>query len=318
MREDTSQGDPAVVWHLSRGPEHRTVISGQALRALGALGKLHANDLLWRPGFESWKSAQSLPGLLAPPPLPTERSDQTLAEAGRLRRVYLDFRRLRSISTSMHSAFVGWCERILLLGRDRLRSYRFFARVYGRKAHRFSTRTALKFETLLSRTEHPRILAGILASWVLVGTIDIVLHESDADAELAPKNVGYVRPSSPTTTAAVSHNSNYSKSLIDRDVAGDFALSIVNFQLGESVNRVPDLVSNATSHSDPATPSGLIEASSQEETLDPIPLPTRKPARLAKPLNVVSKGQRVPQAARHRKQPQPLRFGTIGFAYSNQ
>ena len=313
MREDTSQGDPAVVWHLSRGPEHRTVISDQALRALGALGKLHANDLLWRPGFESWKSAQSLPGLLAPPP--TERSDQTLAEAGWLvSRVDLDFRRL---TTSMHSAFIGWCERILLLGRDRLQSYRFFARVYGSKANRFSTRTALKFETLLSRTEHPRILAGILASWVLVGTIDIVLHESDADAELAPKNVGYVQPSSPTTTAAVSHNSNYSKSLIDRDVA-DFALSIVNFQLGESVNRVPDLVSNATSHSDPATPSGLIEASSQEETLDPIPLPTRKPARLAKPLNVVSKGRRVSQAARHGKQPQPLRFGTIGFAYSNQ
>ena len=251
-------------------------------------------------GLSSWKSAQSLPGLLAPPPLPTERSDQTLAEAGWLvSHVDLDFRRLRSISTSMHSTFIGWCERILLLGRDRLRSYRFFARVYGRKANRYFTRTALKFETLLSRTEHPRILAGILASWVLVGTIDIVLHESDADAELAPKNVGYVQPSSPTTTAAVSHNSNYSKSLIDRDVAGDFALSIVNFQPAESVNRVPDLVSNATSHSDPATPSGLIEASSQEETLDPIPLPTRKPARLAKPLNVVSKGQRVSQAARH-------------------
>ena len=143
--------------------------------------------------------------------------------------------------------------------------------------------SSYKFETLLSRPEHPRILASILASWVLVGTIDIVLHESEADAELAPKNVGYVQPNSPTTTAAVLHNSNYSKSLIDRDVAGDFALSIVNFQLGESVNRVPDLVSNATSHSDPATPCGLIEASSQEETLDPIPLPARKPARLPSP-----------------------------------
>jgi GYF domain 2 len=194
MREDTSQGDPAVVWHLSRGPEHRTVISDQALRALAALGKLHANDLLWRPGFESWKSVQPVAGLLAPPPLPTERPYQTFAEAGWLvSHADLDFRRLRSISTSMHSAFIGWCKRILLLGRDRLRSYRFFARVYGRKANRFFTRTALKFETLLSRTEHPRILAGILASWVLVGAIDIVLHESEADAQF-PQNVGYVQP----------------------------------------------------------------------------------------------------------------------------
>ena len=50
MREDTSQSDPAVNWHLSRGPEHLTVISEQALRALATLGKLHADDLLWRPG----------------------------------------------------------------------------------------------------------------------------------------------------------------------------------------------------------------------------------------------------------------------------
>ena len=300
MREDTSQLDPAVLWHLSRD-----------LRTLAALGKLHANDLLWRPGFESWKSAQSVPGLLAPPPLPTERPDQTLAEAGWLvSHVDLDFRRLRRVLTSMHPTLVGWCQRILLPGRDRLRSYRFFARVYGRKANRYFTGTVLKFETLLSLTEHPRILAGILASWVLVGTIDIVLHKSEADAQLAPQNVGYVQPRSPTTTAAASRNSNYSKSSIDRDVAGDFAIiSIVNFQPAESVNRVTDLVPNATPHSEPAK---------QEEALDPIPLPTRKPARLAKPLNVASKGQRVSQAARHEKQPQPLRFGTIGFAYSNQ
>jgi hypothetical protein len=314
MREDTSQGDPAVVWHLSRGPEHLTVISDQALRALAALGKLKANDLLWRPGFESWKSAQSVPGLLALPPLPIERPDQTLGETGWV----VSHVDLEKISTSMHSALIGWRKRILLLGRDRLRSYRFFARGYGRKANRVFTRTAIKFETLLSRTEHPRILAGILASWVLVGTIDIVLHESEADAQLAPKNVEYVQPRSPTTPATVSHNSNYSKSPIDPDVAGDFALSIVSFQMTESVNRISDLVSNATSHSDPATPSGLIEASSQEGASDPIPLPTKKPARLAKPLGVVSKSQGVSQAVRHGKQPQPLRFGTIGFAYSNQ
>lgn len=309
MREDTSQSDPAVNWHLSRGPEHLTVISDQALRALAALGKLHADDLLWRPGFKSWISAQSVPGLLGPPPLPTKRSDQTLAEASWLVSYDdLDFRRLRRISTSIQRDLIGWCQGVLLLGRDRLRLYRFLARIYRRKANRFLTWAVLRFETLLSRAEHPRVLAGILAGWVLVGTIDILTHESEADAQLAPKNVDYSQPRSCTTTAAVSPNPNYSTSSIERDVAGDLAFNIVNFQFAEGVHPVTDVISKATSHSDPAE---------QEEALKPIPLPTRKPASLPKPVNVTWKAQRVSQAARRGEQPKPLRFGTIGFAYSN-
>ena len=310
MREQTSQSDPAVVWHLSRDPEHCTVISDQALRAFAALGKLHANDLLWRPGFEAWISARSVPGLLAPPPLPPKRSDQTVAEADRLvSHADLDFRKLRRISTSIHRDLVGWCQGMSLLGRERLRLYRFFARIYGRKTNRFLTRAVLKFETLLSRTEHPRVLAGILASWVLVGTIDIVTHESEADAQLAPQNVDYSQLKSCATTAGVSPNPKYSKSSIDRDVVGDLAFSVVNFQLAEGVNPVTDVVSKATPHSDPAK---------QDEASDPIPLPTRKPASLPKPFNATSKAQRVSQAARRGEPPKPLRFGTIGFAYSNQ
>jgi GYF domain 2 len=310
MHEDTSQSDPGVVWHLSRDPEHCTVISDQALRALAALGKLRPNDLLWRSGFESWRSALSMPGLLAPPPLPTKRSDQTLAEAGWLvSYVDLDFRGLRKISTSIHRNLFGWSQGILLLGRDRLRLSRFLARSYGRKANRFLRQGALKFETLLSRTEHPRVLAGIIASWVLVGTINILMHESEADAQLAPQNVAHSQTRSCTTTAAVSPNPNYSKSSIERDLAGGLAFNIVNFQLAEGVNPVTDVVSKATPHSDPAE---------QDEALDPIPLPTRKPASLPKPFNVTSKAQRVSQAARRGETPKPLRFGTIGFAYSNQ
>jgi hypothetical protein len=310
MREDTSQSDPAVNWHLSRGPEHLTVISDQALRALAALGKLHADDLLWRPGFKSWISAQSVPGLLDPPPLPTKRSDQTLAEAGlRVSYVDLDFRRLRRISTSIQRDLIGWCQGVLLLARDRVRLYRFLARSYGRKANRLLRRAALKFESLLRRTEHPRVLAGIIASWVLVGTINILMHESEADAQLASQNVAHSQTRSCATTAAVSPNPNYSKSSIERDLAGDLAFNIVNFQLAEGVHPVTDVVSKATPHSDPAD---------QVEALNPIPLPTRKPASLPKPVNVTWKAQRVSQAARRGEQPKPLRFGTIGFAYSNQ
>lgn len=315
MREDTSQSDPAVNWHLSRGPEHLTVISEQALRALATLGKLHADDLLWRPGFKSWISAQSVPGLLAPPPLPTKQSGQTLAEAGWLASyVDLDFRRLTRISMSIDRRFVGASRGILLLGRERLRLCHIFARIYGRKATRFLRRAALAFETLFSRTEHPRVLAGIIASWILVGTINILMHESEADAQLAPQNAAYSQLRSCTTTAATSSNLNSSKSSIDRELATDLAFSIVNLQLAESVIpvadvEVADVVSKTTSHSDPAKP---------EEAIDPIPLPTRKPASLPKPFKAASKVQRVSQAARNGEQPKPLRFGAIGFAYSNQ
>jgi len=34
----------------------------QELLRLAGLGKLQADDLLWKPGFETWKEARSIPG----------------------------------------------------------------------------------------------------------------------------------------------------------------------------------------------------------------------------------------------------------------
>ena len=121
---------------------------------------------------------------------------------------------------------------------SQLRLCHIFARICGRKANRFLRRAALAFETLLSRTEHPQeVLAGIIASWVLVGTINILMHKSEADAQLAPQNVAYSQLRSCTTTAATwSYLSTYSKSSTDRELASDLAFSIVNFQLAESVH----------------------------------------------------------------------------------
>ena len=190
-----------VVWHLSRGPEHQTVISDEALRRLAELGKVDANDLLWRPGLHSWIPARSVSGLVTPPPLPVGRSDQTDANAkGHGAHTRLDFAdlalwsRLQKIATLIrHHLTTRWW-RLSLQAKDRCRATRLHIRVYARGVYRHLKRVELGVETLLSRKERHRILVGILAAWVLVGTV-IAMHEAPADAQLAPQNSsGSIQP----------------------------------------------------------------------------------------------------------------------------
>ena len=56
---------------------------------LAELGHLQANDLLWRPGFEGWRTVRSLMGDLTTPPLPPsilqkDRPKQICAKASSL------------------------------------------------------------------------------------------------------------------------------------------------------------------------------------------------------------------------------------------
>jgi hypothetical protein len=57
---------PKLVWHLSRGAEQPCLLSDRELLLLGKLKHLRATDLLWRPGFKGWRTANSVPGLLIP------------------------------------------------------------------------------------------------------------------------------------------------------------------------------------------------------------------------------------------------------------
>ncbi len=58
-------------WHLSREGKKHSPISNTELLKLAELGKLRPDDLLWKRGFEEWKAASSIPGLLSPPAAPT-------------------------------------------------------------------------------------------------------------------------------------------------------------------------------------------------------------------------------------------------------
>jgi len=60
----------ARLWHLSRGKQQRVLVTDQELRRLAQQGRLHPEDLLWRRGFDAWRTAFSIPGLLTPPPSP--------------------------------------------------------------------------------------------------------------------------------------------------------------------------------------------------------------------------------------------------------
>ena len=56
------QAHPKPVWHLSRRDERPCVLSNQELLLLAKLGHLRADDLLWRPDFDGWKTVRSLLG----------------------------------------------------------------------------------------------------------------------------------------------------------------------------------------------------------------------------------------------------------------
>jgi len=57
-----AQANPKRVWHLSRRDERPCVVSNQELLLLAELGHLRADDMLWRPDFDGYRTVGSLLG----------------------------------------------------------------------------------------------------------------------------------------------------------------------------------------------------------------------------------------------------------------
>ena len=68
-------------WHLSRGGKQYGPFSRHELLQMIERDNLLADDLLWTPGYDSWRRASAIPGLLKPPPLPTSSSATTASSA---------------------------------------------------------------------------------------------------------------------------------------------------------------------------------------------------------------------------------------------
>jgi hypothetical protein len=152
-------------------------------------------------------ASTSKPGLLPPPPLPESQSNHFVKvdhPRGRVRtlaslvELTLPFAlRLKELRASTLHHLSQW--QALLFVRDWIKSARPHAQFYAGGGYRLLKQAEQRLETLLGRTEHPRVLAGILGAWVLVGTINIVMHESPADAQLA----SYGPPHSQVTVNSV-------------------------------------------------------------------------------------------------------------------
>ena len=61
----------ATQWFYARGTTQHGPVDEAFLFQLAERGELGPSDLLWRPGLDSWIRADILPGLFAPPPLPS-------------------------------------------------------------------------------------------------------------------------------------------------------------------------------------------------------------------------------------------------------
>jgi len=71
MIEQGNSSEP--IWHLSRAGKRYGPFSQKQLLEFGAEAKLRGDDLLWTPGFETWKPAHSV--LEFPNTLPSEPSN---------------------------------------------------------------------------------------------------------------------------------------------------------------------------------------------------------------------------------------------------
>jgi uncharacterized RDD family membrane protein YckC len=75
---DSSSAQPQ--WHVSRDGKQFGPFSAPDLFKMAELGKLRPNDLFWKPGYDSWKPASEIPGLLTPPTPPTSGNELSFIE----------------------------------------------------------------------------------------------------------------------------------------------------------------------------------------------------------------------------------------------
>lgn len=71
---DSDDLGAAVAWYYAKNGQHQGPVGDVELRKLIETQVVTSDDLVWRPGFESWKKASEVQGLYTPPPLPKSNS----------------------------------------------------------------------------------------------------------------------------------------------------------------------------------------------------------------------------------------------------
>ncbi len=308
---------PRHVWHLRRGQKLYGRISDGELRLLAELGHLKSNDLLWRSGFGGWKSAESVPGVLAPPPLSPVQASTA-----------------QSRTTKINALFsAAWQE--VTRWQDELT-----------KHPRWS-----KFHLGDRLMQRRGAFVGLLMAVVFVGSIDVAIRAFATGAETSGKAVSLetqghqiaaatsetakaVQSSSPLPNGPTTAQSpSEPKPESDLTEAGGFSVSNTHPTDGSTskpspaslspseASAEPASVANPTSVSQPdsATQPDEPDAAAQPDQSDAMPLPTRKPEGLIAKEASRSKAtlKRIAQR-RGEREPKPMRFGNIGYNYNAQ
>ena len=306
----------ARLWHLSRGKQQRVLVTDQELRRLAQQGRLHPEDLLWRRGFDAWRTAFSIPGLLTPPPLPESdvpppyhgnAIDSASNFGVKLHKIGI------LIGVGVTARVHGLLSECVHLAKRCARWIRYSVKVSGRQISTLAKRTSAGSEAILSRAEHPRILACLLAAAVGVGTLDIAMQSSFADSATGfSKNQDRPIESAPTS---VSLSSQERPVFPEADIHTLVVYGLSSFQAAISNNSVAA-----------AGPEEQTQSSAQApipQELEPVPLPTKKPKKATASANnprserAHAATRRVAQLrARISSEPKPMRFGTIGFNYA--
>jgi len=313
---------PRPVWHLRRGQKLYGRVSDRELRLLVELGHLKPDDQLWRSGFGGWKSAESVPGVLAPalPPPVHSLSAQLSAKI-----------------TTLFSAAWRWVIRSQVKTRKLIRSL---------KSSRWPKFHFGDFSELMQRRG---VLAGVLIAAMFVGSIDVAMRAFAIGAETSQKAASprtddmQIVAAAPDTAKAVQTSftpqdavetvrspSEARPEINLTEESGVLSVSNIHPTDGftskpspsllspSEASAQPESVTNTThvSQSDPSAAPDQSDAAPRPEQFGTMPLPTRKPeGPIAKE---APRGKVALKRIAHRREARPLRFGNIGFDYYAQ
>jgi hypothetical protein len=281
-----SKSQSELRWHLSRGDEPSRLITECELQLLAELGQLKETDLLWKPGLKGWQPADAIPGVLIPPALPKEGVEPT----ARLSRVPADSRRLDGALEIARAWTAKAAKHLSIFLRVRRPQFAASCRklfelfqAHQRKANA-RLQQAIAGTKVLRWIDHRGGIAVLLGLTLLFGTLNFAMRGFAVEAE--PVSKDFREASLVTRSGALStcpqpkQSSEDDESTSKADIFAGFAL------LTESD----------------------AESGSVSNPVVAVPLPTRKP----------SKAGDERTATRAAREPKPMRFGTVGFAYDPQ
>jgi hypothetical protein len=299
------RAESKFAWHLKRGEKIYGPVSHRELRLLAEIGQLRPDDLLWRPGLGSWKSASCVPG--------TPLHQRGLTRLDKL------------LLPKVNAPFLAALKEFRSLT---LTARRHASSAKGRLQHAYN-RVASggpNFDLIEAarRRPHRGVLVGLLMIGVAVAALDFAMKSTSAtgsNAQVANSIFSKFqdRPSTELAATTLLNSSVASTPAIDLLEAKVFELSnghpTGGFVVASSGTSVLQAESVAPPQSENKSP---VLQSQAAETPDEVPLPTRKPDKPS--LKAQANTATAKRTAQRPKgeEPKPMQFGVIGYNYSAQ